>query len=321
MNVSIKDISESLADSWMSLQGIAVAEKQLTTEAGANLRISVDLKAFLEESKTLAYEQYKNVDNSVRYIDAMQNEIKQVDQGINEYHQLISELDSRAHRGSESISTAVQSLEAADKAAGTINEAISMISDLTEQTNILAINASIEAARAGTAGNGFGVVAKEIRTLAENSRGNMAMIGQQLQDVAQSIRSGRERTEEAEGTFKDIQNFSRDVLLGIEGISDQNSSIRARSQEVESLLSRLTAGADKTKDSTLQAFEKVQILEESASELTQLARNMKDTLGRVETGFGLIQKHSSAILNESVSNNKKMDLLQDSVSPFKTGAI
>ncbi len=320
MTDAIADIQESLIESGDSFQGIAAAEKQLATEADLNLKLSNDLKDFTENTKSLALKQTEEVEDAARSIGSMQREVESVASGIESFHSITGDLDQNARGGEESIGQAVRSLEKADQAAGTIHEAIAMINDLTEQTNILAINASIEAARAGSVGDGFGVVANEIRTLAENSRSNMEDISAQLKDIALSIRVSRDYTNQADSTFRKIRKLSDEVILGTEQIASHTSSIRSVSQDVARLLQNLIDGSSQTSESSLNAVEKVHDLSESATELSQLALNLQKTLEAVESRYRLIQDQSSSIREESDRNTRKMEDLSRSVSSFKTGA-
>ncbi len=314
---AMNEINEALEESGLAFKGIAAAETQLSSEAASNLTLSVDLRDFVEETAALASEQTESVREAAAYIGSLQNRVKMIAVNIEGYKGLTTELDSSARDGEKTITAAVEHLEAADDAAGNINKAIVLIGDIIEQTNILSINASIEAARAGNAGAGFGVVANEIRTLAENSRGNMEQIAAQLNEIALAIAASRESTAQAEDTFRAIGLLSGRIINGNTSLSNHNAIIKKMSGEIDGVLGDLTAKSEKTGKSSVQALDKVQELSSSASELTQLSLNLQNTMGAVEKSYESIRGRSSLILEKSAENNISLKTLSETVDRFR----
>ncbi len=317
MYKSLTEINKALEESGLAFKEIEASETQLSNEAASNLTLSVNLKDFIEGTAKLASEQTDSVRAAADYIGALQNRVKMIAGNIEEYNGLTSELDSSAREGEKRISAAVEYLEEADAAAGNINKAIAMISDITERTNILAINASIEAARAGQAGEGFAVVANEIRALAANSRVNMEQIAQQLNQIAQSIVASRETTVQADESFREIGQLSRRVIDGNSRLSTNNQVIQQMSGEVDGVLGKLTVQSEETGRSSVQALDKVRELSTSASELTQLSLNLQNTMNTVEKSYASIRDKSALILERAEENNRNMEILSVTVGQFR----
>ena len=91
-----------------------------------------------------------------------------------------------------------------DKSSSQIEQVVEIINDIADQTNLLALNAAIEAARAGEAGRGFGVVATEIRKLAEKTQ-------QATKEIQQTIDQNKEKLTE---TVESIKNSSLEIKKG-----------------------------------------------------------------------------------------------------------
>ncbi|MEQ8406167.1 MAG: methyl-accepting chemotaxis protein [Oceanicaulis sp.] len=107
----------------------------------------------------------------------------------------------------------VASLEAA---AGRIGDIVGLINDIAEQTNLLALNATIEAARAGEAGKGFAVVASEVKTLAEQTAKATGEISDQIAAVQQRTRATSQALQGIVATVTQVEEFSNAIATAIE---------------------------------------------------------------------------------------------------------
>lgn len=205
-----------------------------------------------------------------------------------------------SHTASDIIAQLTEQVNETNKAIASINEAVELISDITSQTNLLSLNASIEAARAGQAGRGFAVVASEIKQLADQSSQGADSIKNIADNILEKsnrsvILTGRMK-ELAEQEQTDIGNAkeSFDILNRIieenaaiaQTVMDKTKNLQALKLDIINSVSELSAISEENAASNEEVTARVTEIAESVnriSEDTQTVRkvssDMKELMG------------------------------------------
>ena len=174
--------------------------------------------------------------------------------------------------------------------AQAINRIMAVISDIADQTNLLALNAAIEAARAGEAGRGFAVVADEVRKLAEKTMASTADVGNAIRAIQDSTHKSREQVDKsvdiiAEAT--ELANLSgqalQEIVQMVDGSADQVRAIAtaseeqsAASDEINRSIMEVNQLSARTSEAMHTAMTALDQLQQQADALTHLLTDMKN---------------------------------------------
>lgn len=166
-----------------------------------------------------------------------------------------------------------------------IGEIVELISDITEQTNILALNAAIQAASAGEAGRGFTVVAEEVQRLAERSSEatkQISAIVKTIQTDTNSAVAAMEKSTEGVVEGARLSDAAGKALTEIETVSNSLArliqSISTATEAQTSVASQVTKNMQQIQEITFQTTDGTKLTAESVGQLTQLAEELRDSV-------------------------------------------
>ena len=289
------------------------SQRQSESVASASSAVE-EIAKNIESLEHLISEQAASVTQASASIEEMVGNIGSVTSSIDKMADEFASLSSAAEEGMSIQEATGARITQISERSETLLEANSAIAKIASQTNLLAMNAAIEAAHAGDAGKGFSVVADEIRNLAETSSEQSHTIGAELAQVRKEIEgivvSSRDTAasfsrvmqkladtdrivQEVKSAMSEQKEGSTQVLEALKAMNEITSNVRSGSKEMgagnETILvamSGLRDTASEIQKSMEEMAGGVKAITASARKVTEIAEGTAGTIGRMEDAIG-----------------------------------
>ena len=214
-----------------------------------------------------ATEQASSLEEITSSTNEVNSQSKQNAENATEAHGIAKQATEDAESGNQQMKQLSEIMERINASSDEINKVVKVIDDIAFQINLLALNANVDAARAGKYGKGFAVVADEVRNLAVKSADSVKQTTQMVQDTVNNIKQG---TEAAEATATQLTS----IVDGSGKVADFLEEIAQASREQAQAIEQITEGLDQidqaTQASTASAEESASASEELAGQAQQL---------------------------------------------------
>ena len=261
--------------------------------------------------------QSNSVDTSSAAVEEMVANIRSVTDILEKNTTSVNSLGNESEMARSKVEKAVQlSSVILDHSSGLL-EASSIIQSVAQQTNLLAMNAAIEAAHAGESGKGFAVVADEIRKLAEKSNTQGKSIKTQLQELQNAINDVVNNTKEVEQQFGVIFNLTSTV-------KDQENVIKNAMEEqteggtqVLQAISEIKDTTEAVKNGSIELLEGGKQVGEEMKILSGVTAEINGAMNEIASGTEQINNVVSTINGASAANKVNVDSLSKEINKFK----
>lgn len=256
----------------------------------------------IEELSSLITEQIESVNIASSEVEELIKSIGSVNGSVENIASSFTALDKSAQDGIKKQEAVNSNVEDILEESNNLVEANEAISSIASQTNLLAMNAAIEASHAGEAGKGFGVVAGEIRKLSETSSFQSKSIGDNLTKMKDLITRMVSASKDSSTSFLSVQHKIQEIANQMQSIKGAVNSQNEGSTRISEALSTMKENTDRVnKRGTLMKDSSENITKEVES-LTKTTANIKDKVMNIAT-------NTSDILNNSTVLQKTVEEL------------
>ncbi len=233
--------------------------------------VAAQLAASAQQISSGAQEQAASLEETAASLEEISSTVKQNTDNAQHAAQLANGSRESAERGGRVVEAAVAAMNEITTSSRRIADIITTIDEIAFQTNLLALNAAVEAARAGEQGRGFGVVAAEVRSLAQRTGGAAKEIRALIADSSSKVEAGTHQVNQSGKTLDEI-------VKSVKRVTDMVAEIAAASREQ-------TTGVEQVNTAVTQVDQVTQLNAAQTEELSATAKSLsekaEDLLARV----------------------------------------
>jgi methyl-accepting chemotaxis protein len=312
------EVSASAEEITKTVQSMGSRIAYLNDEIRKSTQSINTVNGNIEKVAALIDDQASSVNESSAAIEQMIANVAAIEHSTEAKLALTMKLSTLAKNSAESMAKNVSAMDEISKSTEVISEMITVIDDVASRTNLLAMNAAIEAAHAGDYGRGFSVVADEIRKLAEQTTANSKTISTSLTAIIGDIRRTSSITAESSRIIGEVIHGIEDVAGGMNETISGLQEISIGNGQITEALSALNKLTEDVRGSSGHMKEGTGNIENSFAQIAEIAAENKRGIDEMTVGIGDISASIIHLSELSLQNSRNITAIDAEMAKFKT---
>ena len=253
----------------------------------------------------------KAVKEVVKTLEYINQQAEERVKNAGEMHDYISDGDEKISATNEILGKIAQQLDE-------VYEVVTIINNVAEQTNLLSMNAAIESAHAGDAGKGFGVVAEEIRSLAEETSENADKISKVVNAIVAAVESANASSQAAFDAFEKVSNHADQIVGALQEISGGIGKIDNQMQQIKDRSDETSTAADEMNHYCGDLAEMQKHVSQQVDNMNDVVINAIRSLHQIKEETADIVHKMNKVSSASDESYKNLEELETVLEEFKT---
>ncbi|SDO12464.1 methyl-accepting chemotaxis protein [Alkalicoccus daliensis] len=293
VNNMIDQLQRMLGSVETTADQVAASAEELLASSNETSRATEEISSSIQEVSNGAESQVEQAAENEETVSQISQSVSAITSSVSAVNKASGASSEKAAHGRDVIGkTAAQmekindvtnqidvSVNRLSERSGRIGSIVSLINDVADQTNLLALNAAIEAARAGEHGKGFAVVADEVRKLAEQTTNATSEIGVLIEQIQEDVKLSVTRTKEGKEAVDQGSSYVLEAGLSFSDLTEAIQNVALQMKEVTCAVEEVESGVEQIAS---RSKETTTVAEQSASYTQNVAASAEEQLASME---------------------------------------